>query len=125
MPKKYPIEVRLFAVRKREEGHSWNRIADMVRENFHLDPPPSQRQMIEWVTSSSLGVVWLGTEQDDLAKLFAEAMRGKDFGILMAKWMFLQMKAVMGSQRMTIAWTEFTKGEDGNEAPKSSHLKDV
>lgn len=52
MPKKYPVEVRLFAVQKKQEGHSWDRVAEMVKQNFGLDPPPSCRQMIEWKKTS-------------------------------------------------------------------------
>jgi len=126
MPKKYPVEVRLFAVQKKREGHSWDKVAEMVRQNFSLDPPPSRRQMTKWVTKNSLpdvvmreinhrlpkyAPVWLSTQQDVLAKVFAEGMRGKDFGILMAKWMFSQMKAILGPQRLTTAWAEFTEEE--------------
>ena len=97
MPKKYPVEVRLFAVQKKREGHSWDRVAEMVRQNFGLDSAPSRRQMTKWVTKNSLPDVimkeinhrlpkyapeWLSTQQDVLAKVFAEGMRGKDFGHL-------------------------------------------
>ena len=126
MPKKYPVEVHLFAVQKKREGHSWDKVAEMVRQNFSLERPPSRRQMTKWVTSNSLpGVAvqemnhrlpryapaWLSTQQDVLAKVFAEGMRGKDFGILMAKWMFSQMKVILGPQRLTTAWAEFTEEE--------------
>lgn len=46
-----------------------------------------------------------------LVKLVAEGMRGKDFGIVMAKWMFSQMKAMLGPQRLTTAWAEFIEEE--------------
>ena len=49
MPKKYAIEVRLFAVQRKAEGHSWDRVAEMVMQNFSLDQPPSRRQMTKWV----------------------------------------------------------------------------
>jgi hypothetical protein len=127
MPKKYPVEVRLFAVQKKGEGHSWDKVAEMVRQNFSLDSAPSRRQMTKWVTKNSLPDVvmkeinhrlpryapeWLIAQQDVLAKVFAEGMRGKDFGILMAKWMFSQMKAMLGSQRLATAWAEFTEEEE-------------
>ncbi len=126
MPKKYPVEVRVFAVQKKGEGHSWDRVAEMVRQNFSLDPPPSRRQMTKWVTRNSLPDVvvreikhrlpkdapaWMSTQEDALVKVLAEGMRGKDFGILMAKWMFSQMKVILGSQRLTTAWAEFTEEE--------------
>jgi len=126
MPKKYPVEVRLFAVQKKREGHSWDRVAEMVRQNFSLDSPPSRRQMTKWVTKNSLPDVvvreinhrlptyapaWMSTQQDVLSKVVAEGMRGKDFGILMAKWMFSQMQALLGAQRLTTAWAEFTEEE--------------
>ena len=126
MPKKYPVEVRLFAVQKKREGHSWDRVAEMVRQNFGLDSAPSRRQMTKWVAKNSLPDVvmkeinhrlpeyapeWLSTQQDVLAKMIAEGMSGKDFGILTAKWMFSQMKAMLGPQRLTTAWAEFTEEE--------------
>jgi hypothetical protein len=127
MPKKYPVEVRLFAIQKKMEGHSWDRVAEMLKQNFSLDSAPSRRQMTKWVTKNSVpdvvmkeinhrlpayGPEWLSTHQDALAKVVAEGMRGKDFGILMAKWVFSQMKAMLGPQRLTTAWAEFTGQEE-------------
>ena len=128
MPKKYPVEVRVFAVQKKREGHSWDRVAEMVKQNFTLDSAPSRRQMTKWVSKNSLPDVvmkeinhrlpkyapeWLSTQQDVLSKVVAEGMRGKDFGILMAKWMFSQLQALLGAQRLTTAWTEFTEEQSG------------
>ena len=127
MPKKYPMEVRLFAVQKKREGHSWDRVAEMLSQNFSLDSTPSRRQMTKWVTRNSGPDVvmreinhrlpkyapeWLTTQQDVLTKVVAEGMRGKDFGILMAKWMFSQMREILGSQRLTTAWAEFTEEQE-------------
>lgn len=124
MPKKYPVEVRVFAVQKKGEGYSWDKVAEMVRQHFSLDSAPSRRQMTKWVTRNSLPDVvmkevnyrlpkyapeWLSTQQDVLSKVVAEGMRGKDFGILMAKWMFSQMQALLGAQRLTTAWAEFAE----------------
>jgi len=126
MPKKYPVEVRLFAVQKKREGHSWDRVAEMVRQNFGLDSAPSRRQMTKWAAKNSLPDVvmkeinhrlpknapeWLSTQKDVLAGVIAEGMSGKDFGILTAKWMFSQMEALLGPQRLRTAWTEFTEEE--------------
>jgi hypothetical protein len=55
---------------------------------------------------------WLSTQQDVLSKVIAEGMSGKDFGILTAKWMFSQMEALLGHQRLRIAWAEFTEEEE-------------
>ncbi len=127
MPKKYPVEVRLFAVQKRREGHSWDRVAEMVRQNFGLDSAPSRRQMTKWVAKNSLPDVvmkeinhrlpkyapgWLSTQKDVLAGVIAEGMSGKDFGILTAKWMFSQMEALLGPQRLRTAWAEFIEEEE-------------
>ena len=127
MPKKYPVDVRLFAIQKKREGHSWDRVAELVRQNFGLDSAPSRRQMTKWITKNSLSDVvmkeisreipkyapeWMNTQQDVLAKVFAEGMRGKDFGILMAKWMFSQMRVTLGLQRLTTAWAEFIEEEE-------------
>jgi len=126
MPKKYPVEVRLFAVQKKREGHSWDRVAEMVRQNFTLDSAPSRRQMTKWVTKNSLpndvakeigyrlpkdATEWLSTRKDVLAKVFAEGLSGKDFGIVIAKWMFSQMNEELGTERLTTAWAEFTEEE--------------
>jgi len=127
MPKKYQVEVRLFAVQKKREGHSWDRVAEMVRQNFGLDSAPSRRQMTKWVTKNSLPDVvmkeinhrlpkyapeWLSTQQAVLAGVIAEGMSGKDFGILTAKWMFSQMEALLGPQRLRTAWAEFIEEEE-------------
>ena len=126
MPKKYQVEVRLFAVQKKREGHSWDRVAEMVKQNFGLDSAPSRRQMTKWIAKNSLPDVvmkeinhrlpeyapeWLSTQKDVLAGVIAEGMSGKDFGILTAKWMFSQMEALLGHQRLRTAWAEFTEEE--------------
>jgi len=126
MPKKYPVEVRLFAVQKKREGHSWDRVAEMVKQNFTLESVPSRRQMTKWVTKNSLpdAVIseikhrlpervpeWMSSQQDVLAKVLAEGMSGKDFGIVMAKWMFSQVKTTLGPERLKAAWAEFMEEE--------------
>ncbi len=126
MPKKYPVEVRLFAIQKRSEGHTWERVAEMVRQNFGLDSVPSRRQMTKWVAKTSVSDVVLDrvgrelpkdvmqmftAQRDTMAKIFAEMMTGKDSRILIMKWMFSQMKAEFGAQLLTAAWAEFTEEE--------------
>jgi len=127
MPKKYPVEVRLFAVRKKKEGHSWNRVAEMVRQNFGLDSAPSRRQMTKWITTADaipdavvreiqhrlpkFAPTWMNTHEDALSAVVTEGMRGKDFRILMAKWMFWQMKEALGYDQVQAAWAEFTEEE--------------
>ncbi|MDP2918922.1 MAG: hypothetical protein Q8O43_01720 [Dehalococcoidia bacterium] len=134
MPKNYPIEVRVFAVQRKKEGHTWERVAEMVRQHFGLDSVPSRRQMSKWMAKTSVSdVVFdrVGRElpkdvtqmftgqRDTMAKIFAEMMTGKDSRILIMKWMFSQMKAEFGAQLLTAAWAEFTEEEarlekDGN-----------
>ncbi len=53
MPKVYPLEVRLFAVEKKRQGHSWDKVADLIREEFKIQPP-SRRQMGLWLKGLSL-----------------------------------------------------------------------
>ena len=49
MPKKYPIEVRLFATQKRNEGRSWDEVGELIKQRFNIESAPSRRQMIKWV----------------------------------------------------------------------------
>jgi len=128
MPKKYPVEVRLFAVQKKKEGHTWERVAEMVRQNFGLDSVPSRRQMTKWVANKmsvsdivldrvgrglpNYTTQFLTGQQDAMTKIVTDAMSGKDFGILIMKWMLLQMKATFGGQRLKTAWAEFIDEEE-------------
>ena len=127
MPKKYPVEVRLFAIQKKSEGHTWERVAEMVRQNFGLDSVPSRRQMTKWVANKmsvsdivldrvgrglpNYTTQFLTGQQDAMTRIVTDAMSGKDFGILIMKWMLSQMKATFGAQRLAAAWTEFTEEE--------------
>ena len=126
MPKNYPVEVRVFAVQKKKEGHTWERVAEMVRQNFGLDPVPSRRQMTKWMAKTSVSDLVLArvgrdlpnyatqmlTQQHDaMAKIVADVMSGKDFGIVIMKWMLSQMKANFGAQRLTAALAELTQEE--------------
>ncbi len=136
MPKNYPIEIRMFAVQNKKEGCTWERVAEMVRQNFGPDAVPSRRQMTKWMTDKSLSdfvLARVGRElpkdaaqmfigqRNTMAKIFAEMMTGKDSRILIMKWMFLQMKAEFGAERLAAAWAEFKEEEarlekDGNAA---------
>lgn len=145
MPKKYPVEVRLFAVRKKVEGHSWDRVAEMLRQNFGLDSPPSRRQMTKWVkTRDALPSItleqirhqlpqfapeWLAREQTTLLKMFTEMFMGKDFRIVMAKRMLSELKDMLGPERLRAVWAEFTEEEErlekgGNAASDSLKLEE-
>ncbi|MFC1911029.1 hypothetical protein ACFLXC_07155, partial [Chloroflexota bacterium] len=53
MPKVYPFEVRLFAVEKKRQGHSWDKIAELIREEFKIQSP-NRRQMSVWLKDLSL-----------------------------------------------------------------------
>lgn len=125
MPKKYPVEVRLFAIQKKREGHSWVTVAEMVRQNFGLDSAPSRRQMTKWVTATDatpdavMGEIrrrfptfvpaWMDAHEGTLLKMVAEGWAGKDFRTLMAKWMLWQMREVLGYDQLQTAWVEFTE----------------
>ena len=126
MPKNYPIEIRMFAVQRKKEGYTWERVAEMVRQNFGPDSVPSRRQMTKWMANTSVSdfvLARVGRElpkdaaqmfigqRNTMAKIFAEMMTGKDSRILIMKWMFSQMKAEFGTQRLTDAWAEFTEEE--------------
>ena len=131
MPKKYPVEVRLFALQKKKEGHTWNRVAEIVKQNFGLDPPPSERQMAKWLARSSApkdvmeelnrrlpkyAPEWLSAHQDELIKMFAEILaegvRGRDIRVLMAKPFLRLAEGIFGSEPLRIAWTEFIEEEE-------------
>lgn len=130
MPKKYPVEVRLFAVQKKAEGHSWDRVAEMVGQDFGLDPPPSRRQMTKWAgkgASDSLahlamkkveqdlpkfGAEWLDKQREPLLSMIVEVFRGKDFRMLMAKWFFSQLESLLGTDCFRMAVDEFLQEQD-------------
>jgi len=136
MPKNYPIEVRVFAVQRKKEGHTWERVAEMVRQNFGLDSVPSRRQMTKWIANTSMSdfvlarvgrdlpnyaTQMLTGQHDAMAKIVADVMSGKDFGVVIMKWMLSQMKTTFGAQRLTAALAELTEEEvrlekDGNAA---------
>ena len=135
MPKNYPVEVRVFAVQKKKEGHTWERVAEMVRQNFGLDSVPSRRQMTKWMAKTSVSDLVLDRvgrelpkdaaqmftgQRDTMAKIFTEMMTGKDSRILIMKWMFSQMKAEFGAQLLTAAWAEFKEEEAPLEKDKTT-----
>lgn len=133
MPKKYPVEIRLFAVQKKAEGHSWDKVAAMVREKFALDSPPSRRQMAKWVTARAalpevalddiarklpqFGSKWLDSERGSLLGLFGEIMfRSKGFRINAAKWALTELKNELGDDILRTAWSQ-VMGEKKQSPP--------
>jgi hypothetical protein len=49
----------------------------------------------------------LSQQQDAFVKIMNEAMGGKDFNVLILKWMLSQMKDEFGIEKLKAAWTEF------------------
>ena len=140
MPKNYPVEVRVFAVQKKKEGHTWERVAEMVRQNFGLDSVPSRRQMTKWMAKTSVSdfvldrvgrdlpnyaTQMLTEQQDAMAKIVADVMSGKDFGIVIVKWMLSQMKANFGAQRLTAALAELTQEEARLEKDRNAAKDEI
>jgi len=68
MPKIYPLEVKLFAVEKRRAGHSWDRVSELVSEEFKIQRP-SRRQMSKWQKELSI--------TEGLKQVFSEDVRKK------------------------------------------------
>ena len=127
MPKKYPVDVRLFVVQTRAQGHSWDKVSEMVKEKFELERCPSQRQMSKWVFKGSvpedaMGEIkhrlpafasdWINIQQDSVTRAIAESIAGKQPLVVWAKWMFSQLKWVFGFEVMKAAWAEFSEEEE-------------
>jgi hypothetical protein len=68
MPKAYPLEVRLFAVEKKRMGYSWDRVAELVSQEFKIKPP-NRRQMAVWLKDL--------TTREGIRNAFAEDARKK------------------------------------------------
>ena len=131
MPKKYPVEVRLFAVQKKAEGHSWDRVAEMVMQNFGFDRPPSRRQMTKWVKTGdaipnlmleqiksrlpAFAPGWLSTQQELMGKLYTEWMMGKDPNLVLAKAFLSQLRGFIGPEKLRMALDEFAREEKQHE----------
>ncbi len=68
MPKIYPLEVRLFAVERKKQGHSWDRVAELIRQEFKIQPP-NRRQMGKWLKDLSV--------EENLKQAFSEEAKKK------------------------------------------------
>jgi len=68
MPKVYPLEVRLFAVEKKRMGHSWDRVAELISQEFKIKPP-NRRQMAVWLKDLTM--------TEGLREAFAEDAKKK------------------------------------------------
>lgn len=140
MPKKYPIDVRLFVVQTRAQGHSWDKVSEMVCQKFELEHPPSQRQMSKWIFKGSVpgGAMreiehrlpafasdWINIQQDSVTKAISESIAGKQPRVVWAKWIFSQLKWVLGFEVMKTAWGEFSEEEERLQAttPPATNLK--
>lgn len=126
MPKEYASQVKLFALQKKREGHTWEEVRELIKQKFALNLVPSRRQMTKWVSNTSVpGLVidrvgrglpdyitqMLSQQQDAFAKIITEAMGGKDFNVLILKWMLSQMEGEFGTEKLRAAWTEFEEEE--------------
>jgi len=107
MPKKYPTHVQLFASQKRIEGYSWDEVAELVKQECGLDPPPSRRQMTKWVDQWTLPRRIITDTGDNMT------WHGADSGVVVVKWMLVQMEEIVGPERLMRAWGEFTRERGG------------
>jgi len=80
MPRMFPVEVRLFVVEKKKEGHSWDRVIELVREQFKIDPP-SRRQMVKWLKTTDRPAINNALEQK--AKKELDAKKGQAIAMAM------------------------------------------
>ena|ERR1035437_2590186 len=122
MPRQYSGQVKLFALEKRREGCTWEEVRKLLRERFDLKWIPSRRVMTKWMTGTSVpdqlienvghGLPeyvgeMLGQHKDALTRIVTESMTGKDFNILVLKWMFSQMAGYYSVEKLKAAWQEF------------------
>lgn len=127
MPKKYPVDVRLFVVQARAQGHSWDKISEMVTQTFSLNRCPSQRQMSKWVFKGSvpedaMGEIkrrlpafasdWINIQQDNVGKAISESIAGTEPREVWARWIYSQLKWVLGYDAMKAAWVKFAEEEE-------------
>ena len=80
MPKTYPVEVRLFVVNKKGEGHSWDRVAELVKKEFNIESP-GRRQMGKWVKTTDRSTINQALEQTATKEL--EAKKGQAIAMAM------------------------------------------
>ena len=129
MPRLYPLEVRVFAAQRRTEGHSWDRVAELVQQRFGLDRPPSRRQMGKWakeINPSTLAAHAVQQMRRDLPaaassfisgsssmieRVMTAGLAGEDVGKMLVKWMLGEAKRVVGPQRFEEALAEFQMEE--------------
>jgi hypothetical protein len=129
MPRLYPLEVRVFAAQRRTEGHSWDRVAELVQQRFGLDRPPSRRQMSKWakeITPSTLAghtvremqrrlpaaaSSFLSNSSSIIERVMAAGLAGEDVGKMLVKWMLEEAKTIVGPQRFEEALAEFQMKE--------------
>ena len=134
MPKKFPVEVHWYAIQKKLEGHSWDKVAEMVKQEFALDPPPSRRQMAKWLATGTQPEVMAEQikqamhspakmakllESVPLVQLITEELTGKDFGVITAKYYLSQLEELVDFQVLKKAWAEFA--EEKERSQKSSN----
>lgn len=130
MPKKFPVEVHWYAIQKKREGYSWDEVAEMVKREFALDPPPSRRQMTKWLTTGTQPEVMAEQikqamrspekmskflESVPLVQLITEELTGKDFGVLTAKYYLSQLEALVDFQALKKAWAEFAEEKERSQ----------
>lgn len=128
MPKTYSVEVRVFALRQRAEGHPWERVRELVRTQFGIDPPPSRRQMEKWAKDTdrrSLARVALRELRRGLPKVEEEIVEraghslipkvlvadlmGDDVGKVIGVWLVGLMEDILGTDRFKQVLEEYLK----------------
>lgn len=125
MPKTYPLEVRIYAAQRRREKRSWEEVADLVKQTFHLDRAPTRRQMSKWedeITPNALAQLAVSSVQEKMAaqapgfveqhgdfleSVVKAGLRGEDFGKSMVKWMLGQAEGMVGKERVVQAVKEY------------------
>jgi len=144
MPKMYPLEVRLFAIQKREQGHSWNRVAELIREEFKIQPP-ARRQMGKWMKDLSArdelkqALSEEATKKADAAKVEALAQvtngllprlwmakdAGEDIEYSGWKWFFSIQESVLGSVKFRRFIKQYLEEQKGSSELPTASIHDM
>lgn len=66
----------------------------------------------------------LSQQKDAFENIVSEAMGGKNFNVLILKWMLSQMKDEFGLEKLKAAWTEFEEAESNLVSDRKSGIND-
>ena len=131
--KKYPLNVKIFAVSMRRDGAKWAEIRQAIKEKYNIEPPTT-RIMLNWLKGGDNELIEAALREqatkqaenikrqalesaskDLLPRLIKSRAAGENVEYAGWHWMFTIMEITLGSEKFWNFIDKYRKEKEGQD----------